>query len=464
MADFDLEKDDISKGFDDDGELGVAEQERRQAEFQDKVKRNMDIIVKPKQYDANKRREAIRWLGEAGDPDAIPALLKVYQKDKTPGFKEEAAYALGQFKALGEALDDDETESEALDMLDKIVLHGKFGKRANSLPLIFGEVALLILAVALFAVGFVVMGTVAGPRHASQTAVQAITETARPTATPDTEDIVKAQLQAYYEELFADAQNYQFQMVSAGRGQGQDCSEGLFNYPPVYTLSPMWSSNPSYVRVADLLNEAHDMLDVVNQSYQTACANSRSIPNDEALSLGNTVLDAQRKLDEALEAINSAGIEITEQAAMTNTPRPTDLPLPTATADLSFVTNDLLALDTIISNMTSIQGPAQTLKFYWEQVVTSNAIYLGGCNQPAPLIPDNYSLPVNNQGLFLQLDMAVGNINTGLQMLRDASSSFYASCTSGEVAADASARLEQVNSAISAFNSARNELNSLRGE
>src|SRR5689334_3095547 len=113
MADFDFEQDDISKGFEDEGDgMSVAETERRQAEFQATVQKNMDIIVKPKQYDANKRREAIRWLGEAGDPDAIPALLKVYQKDKTPGFKEEAAYALGQFKALGEALDDDETEQE----------------------------------------------------------------------------------------------------------------------------------------------------------------------------------------------------------------------------------------------------------------------------------------------------------------------------------------------------------------
>jgi hypothetical protein len=461
MADFD--KDDISKGFDDEGEMSVAEQERRQDEFQAKVQKNMEIIVKPKQYDANKRREAIRWLGEAGDPDAIPALLKVYQKDKTPGFKEEAAYALGQFKALGEALDDDETENEALDALDQIVLHGKFGKRSNPLPLILGEVALLIVAVVLFVFGFILMGTVAAPRQATQTAVEAITQTARPTATPDTEDIVKAQLQRYYEELLADAQNYQFQLASAGRGQGQDCSEGLFHYPSIYTLSPMWSSNPSYVSVADLLNEAHDMLDVVNQAYQTACINNRPIAADEALSLGGTVLDAQRKLDEALIAINNAGIEVTEQAAMTNTPRPTDIPLPTDTPDLSFVENDILILDRIITDMTSIQGPAQTLKFYWEQVVTTNGIYLGGCNQPAPLIPENYNLAPNNQGLFPQLDTAVSNINTALQLLRDASNSFYASCTEGTAPEDASNRLNQANLALTTLNAARDDLNALQG-
>jgi hypothetical protein len=464
MADFDFdEQDDISKGFEDEGGMSVAETERRQAEFQATVQKNMDIIVKPKQYDANKRREAIRWLGEAGDPDAIPALLKVYQKDKTPGFKEEAAYALGQFKALGEALDDDETEQETLDVLDAIVLHGKFGKRANALPLILAEGLLLIVAIALFAVGFVLSETVAGPRHATETAEWIIAEAAKPTATPDTEELVRAQLQEYYTKLFEDAQDYQFQLASAGRGQGQDCAEGMFHYPSVYNLSPMWSSNPSYVAVVDLLNEAHNMLDVVNQSYGDACFNERPIPSDEALTLGGTVLDAQRKLDEALVALNNAGIEVTEQALITNTPRPTEPVAATATEDLSFVSSDILALETLISNMTSNQGPAQALKFNWEQVVGTNAIYLSGCNQPAPILPADYALAINNQGRHPQLDSAVANVNTGLQLLRDASNSFYATCSSGEVSADSQARLDQVNLAISTFAMARNDLNALQG-
>lgn len=463
MADFDLEQDDISSGFDDDGEMSVAEQERRQAEFQKQVRKNMEIIVKPKQFDANKRREAIRWLGEAGDPEAIPALLKVYQKDKTPGMKEEAAYALGQFKALGEALDDPETEEEALDILDKIVLHKKFGKRANALPLILGEVALLILAVVLFGVGAVAMGTVAGPRNATRTAMQNLTETARPTATQDTEEIMRSQVLAYYEGLFEDATNYQFQLAAAGRGDSIDCSGELFNYPSVYNLSPMWSGNADYARAVDLLNEAHGLLDSVNQPYQTACVNNRAIPQEEALSLARSVIDAQRKLDEALAALNAVGIEVTEQALMTNTPRPTDPAAPSQTPDLSFVNADMISVESIIGDMMATQGAALTLQFYWQQVITSNSIYMGGCNQLPPTIPADYILPTNNQGLYIQLDNAVANLNTGLQLLRDASNAFYSMCSTQTVPDDATRRADQVTTAINAFNSAQAELTALRG-
>lgn len=465
MADFNFDEDDITKGFDDDsdGELSVAEIERRQAAFQKQMQKNMEIILKPKQYDATKRREAIRWLGEAGDPDALPALLKVYNKDKTPGMKDEAAYALGQFKALGEALDDPETEDEALNMLEQIVLHGKFGKRANPLPLILGEVALGILAALLFGMGLFFAGTVAAPRQATQTAIQAITETARPTATPDTEEIMVAQLQNYYAELVEDAQTYQFELAKASRGDSIDCSNGLFNYPPVYALSSMWSGNASYSSVVDLLNEAHGLLDVVNQAYSAACTNNRPIPQEEAISLGRSVLDAQRKLDEALVALNSAGVEVTEPPQMTNTPRPTEPATATATADLSFVTDELIALDRIIADMTTVTGPALTLRNYWTQVTSTNSVYRSGCNQAPPLIPDNHVLANNNQGLFVQLDSATNNVNTGLQQLRESSNAFYAMCNSGTVPEDAGARLDQTNAAINAFNAARGELDLLRG-
>jgi hypothetical protein len=468
MADFDfdnLDKDDITKGFDDggDGELSVAEQERRQDAFQKEVQKNMEIIVKPKQYDANKRREAIRWLGEAGDPDALPALLKVYQKDKTPGMKEEAAYALGQFKALGEALDDPETQDEALNILDQIVLHHKFGKRANALPLILAEVGLVILAVVFFGVGLFFAGAIAAPRHETQTAVQAITETARPTATPDTEEIMVAQLQNYYQELVSDAQTYQFELAKAGRGDSINCSPDAFHYPPVYNLSPMWAGNESYKRVADLLNEAHGLLDTVHQSYSAACTNNRPIPQEEAISLGRSVLDAQDKLDEALAALNSAGVEMTEPPQVSSTPRPTEPATATATADLSFVEDELLALDIIISDMTTTLGPGPTLKTYWEQVTRTNSVYRSGCNLEPPVIPADHILANNNRGLFAELDSAADNVNTGLQLLRESSDSFYAMCTSGIVPADAASRLDQTNLAISAFNTARTDLNALRG-
>src|SRR5262245_9847336 len=108
--------DDILDSYDDDEPevLSYAEREKRQAAFLKEVETRRTILKKPKHYQPKESVEAAYWLGEAGDPSAIPELVLVYNKDKTSGMKEAATYALGMFKALQEALDDPEMQDEVL--------------------------------------------------------------------------------------------------------------------------------------------------------------------------------------------------------------------------------------------------------------------------------------------------------------------------------------------------------------
>src|SRR5687768_11935405 len=196
---------DITAGYEDDVPevLSFEEQDRRQTAFEQEVARRRLMLRKPKNYPAKERVDAAYWLGEAGDPQAIPELVLVYNKDKTKGMKEAAAYALGMFKALKTAMDDPEMEDEIYATTERIVFRGQFGKRysgASMLPQIGLAVSFVVL---------LIIGYFAGQfseANQIQEAIEAGTATAAaPTGTPDTFEAAAADLTAYYSALNDDA-------------------------------------------------------------------------------------------------------------------------------------------------------------------------------------------------------------------------------------------------------------------
>lgn len=473
--DFDLEpfdEDDDADILDsyedeDDGDrssLSYDEIERRVEAYEAKTKENMQIIIKPKQFDKDKRLEALRWLGEAGNPKAIPALLKVYHKDKTPGMKEEAAYALGQLKALDLEYDDLEVEPEARKRVDDMILYGNFGKRGGAGRLILAEVALVILAIILFAVGFVLMQTVGVERANTRATNESATLTAQPTATPDTEDLVRTQLQDYYQALLSDANFFQQQLAVATREESIDCTTTLAN-PSPYTLSPMWEDNPQFSAVANELNGLRGQMAEVRSEYRDACDTLQPIAREDALAYGSTILSVQQGLGLVRDLLSSAGIEVTEQVFMTSTPAPTatgEAVVPTATTDSSDLTIPILELERIIDQMTDLQGATTRTIFNWQQMVDTQQLYLSGCNQPEPTIPNDYVLGDAYTATSANLDSAVTNVNTALQLTRTANSAFYAACESGELPENIQAFFDQASLANTAFDSARNNLNAIQ--
>lgn len=465
----DVQDDDILESYDsgESVELSLDEQDRRVEAYQKKTQDYMAMAVKPKTYDKVQRLEAIRWLGESGNHEAIPALIKVYEKDKTPGMKEEAAYALGQFKALEIARDNPEMVDEADARIDNIILHDKLGQRANTSKFIIGEIALALLAIVLLGVGFVLAATVGQDRRDARATNAAATLTAQPTPTADTEDIVQAQLQTFYDNLFNDSLFYQEQLLISGREESIDCDLDQLESPSAYQLTSAWDNNTSFQSVVTSLNEAQSLLDGVRVVYTDACTETRPIPRQESIDLGGDVLAAQNILDSAREDLNAAGVEVTEQAFMTSTPEPTDIPTetsePTLTPDISEIRIPLIEIERIIEQMTDLQGATSLIVFYWGEVVTNNTLYLSGCNQPQPLIPEDYTLDPEFVGISAQLDSAVSNVNTGLQLTRAAVSDFYAACESGELPEDPRASLDQSNAAQSAMDAATAALDLLQG-
>lgn len=489
MSDFDFDQDDFFEDYEEEEEestdsdseekaktdeperevLSPEEQDRRVAAFQKLQKRNMHIAVKPKQFKPEQRKEAIRWLGEAGDPTSIPALLKVYQKDKTPGMKEEAAYALGQIKAMGRALEDPEMEDKAYDLLNHIVLYNEFGKRANTGRFKLIEIGLGISAVALFVIGFLAMLAVAIPRNnanATEAAITAAYETdIAPTWTPDNDETVTASLETYYSQLNTDADNYRLQLLAAGREESINCEADFFNKPEQYTLTDTWLNNAEYVAIAEKLNAIYDALLPVRQAYDESCSSLTPITREETLSLGTMVLDSQNLLREAAPLLEGSGLVVpTLVPTDTPVPDPTDIPPPTATPDLAQADDAIIQLENIVSDMTGPRGTANNLVFYWEQVVASNQMYREGCAEGSMSIPAEYVLPAELQGAFPRLEQTILNINTGLATMRDSSTSFFNACNDGSVPADAANQLTLANLAKSAFLAAQVELDGLQGQ
>ncbi|MGB7337242.1 MAG: HEAT repeat domain-containing protein, partial [Phototrophicaceae bacterium] len=459
-SDFEESSDDIIENYDsDDGdaELTPDQINARIDAYEKETKKNSRIVVKAKQFNKQQRLEAIRWLGESGNPQAIPSLIKVYQKDQTPGMKEEAAYALGQFKAYQRDEDDPEMVDIALQRIDDIILYDKRGKRTNSTLFILGEVILIATAIVLFGFGGVLASQNANVRATSVSQ----TQTAQPTPTMDTEQALQNDLEGYYQGLVNDANFYQQQLASATRGDGINCNlNGLMN-PPSYTLSSMWQDNASYVAAVDGLNSTRTTMASVVSAYAQACSNGVAMPRENALDLGGTIIEVQRSLADVRTALNEAGLEITEQVFATATPLPSstpDLSMPTATQDLALYSNTIATLERIIEDMADTRGVASSNVFNWQQVIDNNAVYLSGCNQPQPIIPENYTLDATLAGTSALLDSAVSNVNIGLESTRLSVQAFYAACSASLVPEDAAGRSAQAQLALSAFESATIDL------
>ncbi|MCL4255334.1 MAG: hypothetical protein KJ043_16360, partial [Anaerolineae bacterium] len=89
--------------LDDMDSGGNADLERKIAEFDAQVKQRMKILANPKRP-LDQRIAAAEWLGECGEPKAIVALKRVYDKEpKNAPLRKAVIYAMGQFKALDDA-------------------------------------------------------------------------------------------------------------------------------------------------------------------------------------------------------------------------------------------------------------------------------------------------------------------------------------------------------------------------
>lgn len=455
--------DDILDSYDDDEPevLSYAEQEKRQAGFLKEVETRRTMLKKPKHYPPKERVAAAYWLGEAGEPSAIPELVLVYNKDKTPGMKEAATYALGMFKALQEALDDPEMQDDVLKTTERIVLHGEFGERYQPGKMRLPQIGLLLSFIVLAALGGMVSVMTAEPPEVAAT--RSAVETASiPTPTEDTFDAAVADLSAYYNALDTDAEVLRVQMSLVTQGESQDCAV-VFTNPAAYTLSAARQGDPNLGQITDQLNQIRDSLIPVRDAFVEACNTNTAIDRGVGLTLAQTVTNAQRSLRDVSALFSpEAGIEPPPTAELTAIPTATETPV--VAADISSVRQHVDSLQLILDGMIGFNGDAATQVIWWQNIIEFGSSE--GCFSPETVVPPDYDLPQDAAASFPDLAAAAENVNVGLALMRETSATFFQNCAANDAQAFAQAApigLERAQLAVQAFTDAQTNLNTLQG-
>lgn len=469
MANYDDEFDDFDEFDDDfDSEADDAADEdinQRLDAFEKQVERNRKIIMSPKSFNASQRMEAVRWLGEAGAITAIPDLTKVYERDKTSGMKDTAAYALGQLKALELALEDTEVMDETYDLLERVQLYGELGKRVNRTGALVRQAGLVVSAVVLFILALFVptLRDAAVDSGLVRPTDIPPTATTTATATPDTPEIALEALVEYYTALENDANALSGQLSLITRAEPQACDElaNNFNNPADYTLSDQ-RTEANLTQIAQQLNEASSFIDPVREAFNDSCATGVPISREQALNeYFDSIVAAQRLLRDSVPLFEGNAVEL--PPTPTNTPEPTAAP--TATPDLTILRPHIQTLEIRISDMTGLGSPTSLLTSYWNAVDQfGGSSSLEGCLQTRFIIPNDYEVPLDLQTEFPLLQQAAENVNLGLLLIRQSNETFFSSCERNQFPGDAVTWAERTETAVAAFEEAQSLINELTGQ
>lgn len=467
--------DDDDELLEDDGDSAEdAELQKKEAAFKAKVDGLIAIILKPKQHPVAKRKEAVLMLGELGEPSAIEPLIKVYEKDKSPGMKEAAAYALGQMRALQDALelaeDDEDIRTHVDSLIAGIILDGKIGKSTpvprRTLNIAAG--ALLVSFIGLMLLGVLLGGgdsavTDATAQAALPTALGGIDATGNIIETPMDAAGVAGALMNYFMALNTDNRTLQGQFRELIQGRSPDCSANLLVNPPPFVV-PDTLNETNLTTSAERLNTAATELQPVYTAYQNHCNNSAPLAAAQANELTNTLIKVQNDTFDIPEILGAMGITLPP----TSTPNvPTATPSLTPTATLTITPSPTfdpgkirvhrLGLQQIVDTMTGTRGHNSLVLTYWTDVTSSGST--GGClNLPPPPIPENYVLPDDVAAAVPELADATVKINTGLTLSRQTWQTFDVGCGNNTLGQVVGVQIQAAQTAQDAFNQAGEQL------
>lgn len=482
--------DELVAGLDDDARVSAGDDqefEQKLAEFMREVDKHINTIMKPKQFKAPQRLESVRMLGELGEIKAIKALVTVYHKDKTPGIKEAAAKSLGMFRALQEALEDNETSQYASDLLDGIVRRRALGKPARFQPetLRLVLIGLTVSLVVLFALGMVLAGAKSAGAAASAAELTAMAAqgTLPPTmvanidpttgniiVTPTGQAEVASLLSDYYVALSQDISVLQTQLRAITREQTPDCTVTFLN-PTAIVLPPNLTaaSHPALAAAADTLTGAGIDVALVRDAFTVSCQGPQ-MSREEANTYDGNLTSVQTRLKDIPAQLTEAGVIVPPTATAmvpteppTNTPPPTDTPTPEPTTDPRIITTHKVGLQRIIDVMMGRNGHIVSLQSYWQDVVTTGTT--AGClTLPAPTLPENYVLPEDVGLLIPELAQAAVNVNTGLALARQSWQAFELGCNAKNLPTAAATQTQVAETARQAFAEAQANLDAIQSD
>lgn len=481
MASF-ADDDELLEGFDDEDGDSAADEEllKKERAFKRKVDELTAIILKPKKFPAAKRKAAVLMLGELGEPSSIEALVKVYQKDKTPGMKEAAAYALGQMRALEDALelaeDDADIQAHVDSLITGIILEGKLGKRTpvprRTLNIVAG--ALLVSFILLMGLGVLLGGS--NIDVDAQATAMAAQGTVLPTAlggidatsgvivqTPLDAEGVAAALLDYYIALNNDNRALQAQLRELIQGRSPNCAADLLARPTQFNI-PNTITQTDLISAADRLNTARTELQPVYDAYANHCSSTTALNAETANNLTNTLIKLQNDTFDIPEILGSTGITLppTPTSSIptpteTSTPTETPTPTPQPTFDPAAIRTHRLGLQVIVDTMTGIRGHNTLILTYWTDVSTSGST--GGClNLPPPAIPANYVMPEDVAEAVPELADAAVKVNTALVLSRQTWQAFDVACRANTLGEVVGVQLQVAQTAQDAYSQAADQL------
>lgn len=462
-----LEDDGLLDGLDDDADGSRsldADRRRKQEAFDEEVQANIKKLRRSKEFSADERKQAALWLGESGDPQAIDILVRVYEKDKTPGMKQAAEYALGMFRALEQALNGDESEQrKALVNIEAITLEGRMGRSARGTNRLLSIVMVVLLLSFLGIGGF----ALSLPEPSGVAAEPTLpVPTLRPTQPVIIDpSAVLGALERMYTQLDEDARNLQTQVQAIGNPDRQPDCAILFNNPGALS-PPAFVREPAYAELqgaVDRLNALESRIAQILSQYRGVCDGSITLTTDEALTLGDDIINIQRELNtipDFLSGINVVPFTPTPTLQATLTPTPTLTATftltPTPTTDPDIVRTHIQSVQLILQDMNALRGKNSLLITYWTDI--RDAGQTQACQDEVPILAPNYTLPADVAQSVPDLARAVENLNLGLDLSRQSWQAFSQWCDNS-LSQPVEIQLQVVQTAKAAFDDAQNNLN-----
>lgn len=415
---------------------------------------------------AAKRREAAYFLGEVAAADAVPALVEVYKKDKNPQVRAAAAYSLGMYKAVENAIRDGD-ENEVIRLLRGIEERGEIGRRAS----LGRSVRMIIALLATFIVLLIVY-------YFSPDIESRLLGSTRPRAE------VIANVQQTFILVKNDTRSLQTELLEVISARPLGCI-AFFNNAPTYAFDPVDArAFPDVAALVTQLHTAQASLANTKIRYDAACNDGAPFGASEAQAAFQLLLPALQIIDPLevsllqLSALQPTAAPATvapaQPTAAPNQPtaapaQPTAAPAgataqPTIAPEVLAGANPkshLPALFDIIDTVTDTRGASTLLVQYWQDVIDTGTT--AGCRAVAPTIP-TYDLFIPEVDFQASPDLrdAVELIRNGLSALRNGWTNFQFSCNSRSLITVAPTRLQDAQVAATAFSAAEELLLSVQ--
>jgi hypothetical protein len=416
------------------GGLSDEEIEKRVDAFNLRVKKNYSIMMSPKKFDTVARLKATRWLGESGEPTAIPYLLRVYNlkvspDDKKNGIQAAAKDSLGMLKALNEVLEDDDEEIREMgsELVQSIVFEGKYGKPAKPSvqALKRARLGLIALAIVVFMIAILLPTP---PKELTPEEIVALTQAAiTPSITPTSNDpsVALGDFGVYYTALSNDLNVIRSQINRARESQSLDCT-AQYSSLGQYTAPEIMQSVSNINETVQAYNTAETAIANIKTQLVASCA-SNQIPTGETLSALLTQFgEANTQLNTVISFFG-ANPSVVLSPTATAIAVATSTATPTATIDANFINREVVNIQTVLDSMRGVRGINTRLVGFWEDV--QNGGRVGCLSLPAPTVPADVIINSQAAALVPKLQTVGDLLNGALQATRNSWIVFTAGCS-----------------------------------